>query len=49
MGAKISKIRTYLPEKTISNQELEKEFKRWNSEKIEAKLGIRTRHITAAN
>ena len=49
MGTRISKISTYLPEKILSNNELAKEFGRWEPEKIENKIGIRERHITAAN
>jgi len=45
MGTKIVAINTYLPEKIITNQQLENDFKRWDSEKIEAKLGIRNRHV----
>jgi 3-oxoacyl-[acyl-carrier-protein] synthase-3 len=49
MGAKISKIATYLPSKILSNNELAKEFGKWEPEKIETKIGIRERHITAEN
>ncbi|MCX6278619.1 MAG: ketoacyl-ACP synthase III [Bacteroidetes bacterium] len=47
MGCKIVKTATYLPEKVLTNNDLAIEFNRWEPEKIEAKLGIRERHITA--
>ena len=49
IGSKISKTHYYLPEKTISNDELEQLFPEWNSSKIEDKVGIRKRHIAAKN
>jgi len=45
MGAKITNIEYYLPEKIITNDQLAKEFPAWSSEKIEKKVGIRERHI----
>ena len=45
MGYRISKIEYYLPEKILTNKQLEKEFSEWNAEKIETKVGIRERHI----
>ena len=45
MSAKITKIEYYLPETIITNNDLEKEFPNWPSEKIEKKVGIRERHI----
>lgn len=45
MNAIIRAIEYYLPESILSNADLEKEFKDWNSEKIEKKVGIRERHI----
>jgi 3-oxoacyl-[acyl-carrier-protein] synthase III len=39
------KIEYYLPEKIYSNSDLEKEFPDWTADKIEAKIGIRERHI----
>lgn len=47
MGSKVLKIATYLPEKILRNDELAKEFNRWNPENIEKKLGIRERHIAS--
>lgn len=49
MGSKIAKIATYLPEYVLSNKDLAAEFIRWDPERIEAKLGIRERHIAARN
>lgn len=49
MGAGIYKIATYLPKKILSNNDLAKEFERWEPEKIENKIGIRERHITDEN
>ena len=49
MGSKLVKIAVYLPEKVLSNNELGAEFNRWEPEKIETKLGIRERHISAKN
>ena len=45
MGAKITNIKYYLPEKIITNDQLAKQFPDWSSEKIEKKVGIRERHI----
>lgn len=44
---KISELQYYLPEKVITNQDLEKEFPEWSSEKIEEKVGIRQRHVVS--
>lgn len=45
MGCKITKIDYYLPEKVLTNKDLEKASGRWSAEKIEKKVGIRQRHI----
>ena len=45
MSAKIVNIEYYLPETIIANNDLEKEFPSWSSDKIEKKIGIRERHI----
>ena len=45
MGAKITNIEYYLPEKVVTNDQLAKQFPDWSSEKIEKKVGIRERHI----
>ncbi len=42
---KIQYVEVYLPEKIITNQDLESEFPNWSSEKIESKIGISQRHI----
>ncbi len=47
MGAEISKISVYFPEKIVTNADLEKEFDSWSAEKIEDKTGIRERHVSA--
>lgn len=47
MGSKLVKIASYLPEYRLNNKELAEKFKRWEPDKIEAKLGIRERHISA--
>lgn len=47
MSAKIKKIETYLPEKVVTNKQLESEFQDWSTEKIEAKTGIRERHVVS--
>lgn len=44
---KISKLEYYLPEKVLTNKQLEQEFPEWSSEKIEEKVGIKQRHIAA--
>jgi len=49
MSCKIRTIEVYLPEKILSNKELEKEFPEWNAQKIEQKTGIRERHIASEN
>jgi len=45
MSVKIAKIEYYLPETIITNEDLEKEFPEWSSDKIEKKIGIKERHI----
>jgi len=45
MGTKISNIEYYLPETLLTNDDLERKFSDWSSEKIENKVGIRERHI----
>jgi 3-oxoacyl-[acyl-carrier-protein] synthase-3 len=45
MGCKIARIEYYLPEKVLTNEELEKSSGRWSADKIEKKVGIRQRHI----
>jgi len=38
-------VEIYLPENTLSNEDLQKEFPDWHPEKIVSKLGIESRHI----
>ena len=49
MGSRIARIEKYLPDKILTNEKLAAEFGRWKPEKIEAKLGIRERHIAGEN
>jgi 3-oxoacyl-[acyl-carrier-protein] synthase III len=49
MNCRISKIETYFPEGILSNEMIASEFPNWNSEKIEDKLGIKSRHIVSEN
>ena len=39
MGARIKKTEVYLPEKVVTNEQLEDDFQDWSGEKIEAKTG----------
>ena len=45
MSVKILSIEYYLPKTIINNDDLEKQFPDWSSEKIEKKVGIKERHI----
>lgn len=47
MGAIISKVSAFFPNKVLSNEQLASEFNRWEPEKIENKLGIKERHIAS--
>ena len=47
MKAVIRAIEYYLPEQTLSNQELAEKFPDWSIHKIEDKTGIATRHIAS--
>jgi 3-oxoacyl-[acyl-carrier-protein] synthase-3 len=49
MGAIIKTLGVYLPEFILTNIHLAEEFGRWEPEKIESKLGIKERHISAEN
>lgn len=44
---KVSKIEYYLPEHILTNEDLEKEFPEWSSDRIQEKIGIRQRHISS--
>lgn len=48
-GTKIDKIDYYLPDKVLSNSELEDLFPEWDATKIEKKVGIIERHIASEN
>ena len=45
MNVKIERIEYYLPKTISTNDDLEKEFPDWASDRIEKKTGIRERHI----
>jgi len=49
MSCLISKLEYYLPESILTNQDLERIFPEWSSEKISEKIGIKQRHITREN
>ena len=41
----IKAISIYLPEKTLANEELVKEFPEWSVDKVAAKVGVNSRHL----
>ncbi len=45
----ISSVATYLPAKTVDNEELSRRWDTWSAEQIYQKTGIRKRHIAAKN
>jgi len=49
MGARISDIEYYLPDLVVGNVDLIKEFPEWDAEKIEEKVGIKSRHVASIN
>src|ERR1044072_6423663 len=49
MNAFIKAISYYLPETLLTNEEISKRFPEWTVDKIAVKLGIKERHIAAAN
>ncbi|HEX2394152.1 MAG TPA: ketoacyl-ACP synthase III [Bacteroidales bacterium] len=49
MGSSIKQIAYYLPEKTITNKDLEDQFKKWEADKIYKKIGIAERHVVDEN
>ncbi len=49
MSAKINSISYYLPEETLSNEEINTLFPEWSVDKISEKTGIRNRHIASEN
>lgn len=46
--AKIKAIAYYLPDTTLSNHQISKDFPEWSTDRIEGKLGIRSRHIATS-
>lgn len=49
MKAYIAAVSSYLPENTLTNEDLALEFPDWSVDKIFSKTGIHTRHICHAN
>lgn len=47
MSAYLTHINYYLPETILTNQELSNQFDDWTPEKVESKVGIKTRHLAA--
>jgi 3-oxoacyl-[acyl-carrier-protein] synthase-3 len=47
MGSKIKSLGIYLPEIVLTNEQLARDFGRWEPDKIESKLGIKERHLAA--
>lgn len=47
MKAYIKAIEYYLPEKVLSNEDINRDFPEWSIEKIAQKTGIKSRHISA--
>jgi len=45
----IKAISYYLPEKKVTNEDLQELFPEWSAEKINSKIGIKVRHIAASN
>jgi 3-oxoacyl-[acyl-carrier-protein] synthase-3 len=45
MGAKITKIESFFPEKILTNEAISERFPEWTPDMIEKKLGIVQRHI----
>ncbi|HMM82443.1 MAG TPA: ketoacyl-ACP synthase III [Terrimesophilobacter sp.] len=47
MKARISAVEYFLPEQTLTNEDLSAQFPEWSVEKIAGKTGINVRHIAA--
>ena len=47
MNVYIKAISFYLPERTITNEELLKEFPEWSVDKVYSKVGVKARHLAA--
>ena len=45
---RISEIETYFPEKKVTNEDLQKEFPEWSTEKIFNKVGVKQRYTASA-
>lgn len=45
----IKAISYYLPERVVTNEELLKEFPEWSVEKVAAKVGVDSRHVSGEN
>ena len=43
----IKALSYYLPDRVVSNEELLKEFPEWSVDKVAAKVGVQSRHISA--
>ena len=48
-NSSLKAISIYLPEKVLTNENLNSEFPEWSIEKISNKVGINKRHISATN
>ncbi|MBU0683471.1 MAG: ketoacyl-ACP synthase III, partial [Candidatus Omnitrophica bacterium] len=49
MDVKISAVEYFLPKKVLSNTDLERQFYGWDADKVEKKIGIKSRHIVDEN
>lgn len=49
MHACIKAISYYLPDKIVTNEQIVSEFPEWTMDKINSKIGIKNRHIAAAD
>lgn len=49
MKAYIKQIEYYLPERVVTNVDLENEFPEWNAEKVASKIGVLERHVSDVN
>ncbi len=49
MGTKIQDIAYYLPEKVVTNEDLQAEHPSWEMSQVEARAGVHTRHIAGPN
>jgi len=45
LGARVTKVEYFLPERVVSNGDLESEFDGWKAVKVEKKTGIRERRV----